>query len=365
MLNPVLYEKLIERFGEVRVRHEGEPFRGRYVADLARLGAKKLLKDWPGEEYVICCPFCGDTRFRLTINHRWGVWDEVVGHRNLWLANCYNERCLSDPARCRAFYEYVYRGKAADGLCVITNGEAAPAQPIRPPGMIMLLDELKRLQPKHDAIVYLERRGFSVEYLAREFKIGVVADSDVAAYRGRIYVPIYSQQELKGWQLRSTNDEHKTRWYSCPGMKKSALLYNEDTAFQHRVIVLVEGATSAWAVGKRAVASFGKSISKEQWRKLEHVITANRGLLCLMLDPDDIPSSDESHHLNIAYRQSQEYTGLKHRVVRVWLPPGTDPASVPPDLLKTLLANSIKSNAEVLRDEIVSPVRESVNFLRI
>ncbi len=35
--------------------------------------------DEVGEEYSTSCPFCGDTRGRLYVNHLWGTKDKFTG----------------------------------------------------------------------------------------------------------------------------------------------------------------------------------------------------------------------------------------------------------------------------------------------
>src|ERR1017187_9480324 len=98
VMNQSLYGMLTYHFGEVRITSEMEAMQCHYRKNVLT-GEWQLDIAHPGEYYIISCPYCGDTRFRLRINHRWGVTDER-GHSNLWLAHCHNERCLEgNPER--------------------------------------------------------------------------------------------------------------------------------------------------------------------------------------------------------------------------------------------------------------------------
>lgn len=56
----------------------------------------KVLPGHAGEDYVINCPFCGDSRKRLYINHawRWHAPGSPAGEYNAdYLVHCFNEEC--------------------------------------------------------------------------------------------------------------------------------------------------------------------------------------------------------------------------------------------------------------------------------
>ena len=69
LLNPELYNSLSRTFGQVRVMNLGVAMRYA-VAHNSVSGDKEInIREW-GETYKVCCPKCGDRRFRLLINHR-------------------------------------------------------------------------------------------------------------------------------------------------------------------------------------------------------------------------------------------------------------------------------------------------------
>ena len=77
------------------VKNENQPIVWKDMIQFDKTGtpykSKQVIDS--GEEYVLNCPFCGDTRHRFYINHMWGTKDDSSGSLNLWLMHCYNENC--------------------------------------------------------------------------------------------------------------------------------------------------------------------------------------------------------------------------------------------------------------------------------
>lgn len=352
MLNPALYEALRQLFGEVRITRPDMPMQADYVYYLdSATGQKRArlrtLPGMSGEEYLVCCPFCNDTRFRLSINHRWGVPDPTTRNRNLHLAICYNENCLQEGNNRLRLWHRVQAVMSCPARL-----QAVPVQSVKTvnpdevrvvsfPGRVMGIADLKRSCPSHPAVRYLEQRGFCLEYLQRCFRVGVVLDSERPSYTGRIFVPVYWKAQLRGWQLRAADNVSQPRWYTMPGMPKSLLLYNADTALLQPVKILVEGASSAWSVGIQALACFGKSVSNHQLRHIADSMRENHRLI-LMLDPDPEPEPGREHHLVVAARKVASYESLRQSTYVVWLPKGKDPA----DFNRQELRRYIMASAE-------------------
>jgi hypothetical protein len=283
-LNPSLYGQLKSRFGEVRVSNEGEPFRSRLRRDpYAPDRTKEEILD-SGEEYRVCCPYCGDKRFRLYINHKWGTVDETgVPH---WgrLINCFNEKCPMDQFA--SVYLKRYIGNRP-GL-----GASAPAvdEPIvrtEWPGQCVKLTDLER---NHPAIQYVVGRKFDPVELVDLWDVRYCNSCKSSPnyvstlVEGRLVVPIYwEKQELVGWQTRAINGSIP-KYYTMPGLKKRRILYNGQRAQKYTTGILVEGVTSAWRVGQRAVATLGKSVSYVQHQLLCTYFRDKA--LANMLDPD-------------------------------------------------------------------------------
>lgn len=345
-LNVSLYNALCRAFKRVKITRPNQQAHGTRVVRIDPLTGRsrallRTLAGGSGEEYLVCCPFCNDKRFRLSINHRWGVYDPQCNGRNLHLAICYNEDCLSDPENRRRLWEIVslhmtfepVRPAASDNSFQESNDLL---KEVDPPGFIRPLSSLPE---HHPAVQYVRRRGFDERYLTDIFRIGYVVNSHRFHYVNRLYVPVYFQGRLCGWQLRAIDDS-QPRWYSCPGMPKTRLLYNWDNALGQEVKILVEGATSCWAVGIQGVASFGKTISTHQFVLLDKAMASANSRLILLLDPDPRPVHGE-HHIDKAYRASQLFTHLKGKVMAVWLPEGKDPADFRPRQLREYILRTI------------------------
>ena len=88
-LNAFLYKRLSLLFNQVRITSEGEAMVGQVIY---HNGIKQFEVINPGEYYMVSCPYCQDTRFRLCINHRWGVGVPGDPSNALWeYINCFNE----------------------------------------------------------------------------------------------------------------------------------------------------------------------------------------------------------------------------------------------------------------------------------
>src|SRR4051812_45704098 len=106
-LNPTVYALLCRRFGPVRIANEGEAMSSRYLTSAATGRTEMDIVAW-GESYYVSCPFCGDARRRLSVNHRYGSYDAVTDSDNLHLTHCFNDDCTKGPGRCVELREKVF-----------------------------------------------------------------------------------------------------------------------------------------------------------------------------------------------------------------------------------------------------------------
>lgn len=291
-LNPPLYFELRKVFGEVRVSNEGERFTSRKRRDRSDPSkwSDEILES--GEEYRVCCPYCGDTRFRLYINHMWGTIDKPSENekkkgwkdKGRWrhLIHCFNEDCPMDHFE-EHLKPYISRRPhlqpgdfTVEEAILRTDwpGECVP---------------LTKLPGHHPALLYLQGRDFDpaelVDLWGVRYCVHCPESPRYAAHliEGRIIIPIYWEGELVGWQARAL-DNSTPKYYTMPGMKRRRILYNGDRARQHATGVLVEGVTDAWRVGIRSVGSLGKSVSYFQRLWLGTHFGHKR--LLNMMDPD-------------------------------------------------------------------------------
>jgi hypothetical protein len=276
-LRPELYKRLerrshLHRFGGVIVAHENEEMVATVCDDWERPGRKKLDIELPGEYYRVNCPYCNDTRHRLWINHRWGLYNEQVRSRNLHLCCCYNEHCLEVYGRQHDLYDKVFND--------ITNGRPPPFDPLNrgerpsqprevlPPGPEVL--PVHELDDDHTAVVYLRSRGYDTGWLGTAMRVGFcpVAHPQFRTAQGRVIIPVYHNGLYCGWQARypyhEPTPDGSPKYYTMPGMKKTQLLYNYDVARRQPFAVLTEGPTKVWSVGPMAVAQLGDKLASYQ-----------------------------------------------------------------------------------------------------
>jgi hypothetical protein len=265
-LNPVLYGLLEHKFGEIKIANEGAPAQVERIADPLRPGRFTYRGSNWGEYYCVCCPFCRDQRNRLWVNHQYGA-DFQNGRRiNTHLAHCYNENCLEKTGRLEQLEDMVFG--ASKRFMLKTPIRVVPLDTVHvavePPGDVLPIDELPSYHP---AVEYLTRRGFpDMQELASLFGIGVCVNPRLDKHRimhGRIYIPVYFNRQLVGWQGRYVGDSKiSVKYYN--GLRKSQALYNYDLAATQPVAVVVEGVPSVWRIGAAGVCIFGKTLSAWQ-----------------------------------------------------------------------------------------------------
>jgi hypothetical protein len=318
-LNPILYSLLKQKFGEVLFGNEGCPAYYERLPDPFNPRRTVVRASSWGEYYCVCCPFCNDKRNRLWVNHVYASTVSKEGRREMThLATCYNEDCTSRPGRLEQLEQIIFgvgQHLKPRALPIRPVTETFSPQPVLPPGRIVPLNELP---VDHDARVYVESRGFSAEWLATKFDVGVcveAAESRFELMRNRLYIPVTYRQELVGWQCRAVLPQTGPKYLNAPNMRKSALLYNYDQAVKQPFVIVVEGVPSVWRLGVAAVCLFGKSMSFAQQQLITRSWAGKP--VFLMLDNDAKVEMERAK--NLLLRQSMQ-------VVEVDLPDARDPA---------------------------------------
>jgi hypothetical protein len=278
ILNRTLYDQLCLQFGAVSVQNEGAPMACLHQPDLA--GGMRLAIVAHGESYYVNCPFCTDTRRRLSVNHRYGVYDPVTRSDNFHLATCFNDDCLKDRGRYRQLADLVFRFMNRDERrrLMAACPAATPAPPARPlaqcppPGDVVALPDLP---PEHPAVRYLAGRGFDVGELAAAWHVlyCVRANAGYPLAQDRLVIPVVRDGLWVGWQARYVGErpwkeERLPKYVTMPGLPRNRLLYNHDLARRQPLAVVCEGPSDVWRVGPAGVALLGKTASVEQLRLL-------------------------------------------------------------------------------------------------
>jgi hypothetical protein len=333
VLNPALYRKLQARFGGVRVSSQGESFIARATRGL--MEEPRLTISHAGEYYLVCCPFCNDTRYRLYINHMFGQKDGH-GRRMTFLAICYNEGCLSRQTNKQTFLERMNDNGWLENTTVL-KGIVVPeeAREVFWPGPCRLLSTLR---DSHRANEYLASRGFDPDELSEKFGVRYCKSSDHFLASNRIIVPVFDRGKLKGWQARYVGElpwkdkemkkDLPPKYFSCPNSQfRSKCIYNFDSMRQWQTGVVVEGSTDVWRGGSMFGGIFGNTITDVQFQRLLSAFKERTLVMCL--DPEEYESRSTQ-------RRIREFTARMSpkTFCAVKLPDHTDPGSLDRTVLK-------------------------------
>jgi hypothetical protein len=269
ILNPMLYRVLRSRFGEVRVTHAGEARVAMIRADAG--GEARLVVRQHGESYAVCCCFCGDRRFRLSINHMYGQRDPGSGRLLTNLAYCHANNCMVSYDNRVELAGILSADKMSDLARVLPGKFVADEE--RCVALPCPRTRLDRLPAQHHARAYLAGRGFDPDRLGRAYRLCYCDGGDDPLARHRVIIPVYQDGLLKGWQslrvLRPVSRPDTSPTYlTARGLRVSRLLYNLDHARHHETGVLVAEPAHVWAFGRMALAPLGPSVSDHQYRRL-------------------------------------------------------------------------------------------------
>ena len=346
ILNPSLYNQLCRVFGQVRVSNEGVAFVGTSVRDPLKPTRTSLHIREHGEQYMVCCPYCGDTRFRLYFNHRWG--SRFEGDRITHLVQCFNEGCHENSGFHQRMQDLLTPYIARDYGIEIKPGlvHNTTPKPIKLPGECIPINQL---DAAHPARFYLQSvRGFDLDALYDNWRVLWCVSSHYMNAHQRIVFPVHSYGEkgdldVYGYQCRYLNlrsgsdkppDKITPKYWTGPGTKKSKILYNAYRACYSPVVVLTEGPLDAIRVGPDyGVCAFGKSVSGPQLALLWSLWGQHGAVVIVALDAD---ASEEQKSTLIALETSWP----AGRVIPLYFPPGSDPGGTERELLYRMIVQT-------------------------
>ena len=331
VLNPILYTRLVKAFGEVRVLNRGIEMDS-VVVD----GRKKKIHG--GEEYMVCCPRCSDTRFRLQVNHLHGLLDPGTGASyavTFGLVHCFNEDCNWGD-----FDIYVNTHGKFDKL-LATKAEPSTLSLRDPvlPGNTVALSELPATHP---ALVYLEHeRGFNVKELEHRWNVRYCTSSGrFPLVVNRLVIPIMFGGKFKGWQARFVgNPQSKAvpKYLTMPGFHKTLALFNFDETKDYDHIILCEGVFDVFRIGTPAICSFGHRLSFSQIKFL----TASKAKYLFIAYDNDVK---EATRKEVAASIVSIRAALEDRfsIFQVRLEPGKDPGDYSPCQFQILMTQAVQ-----------------------
>lgn len=345
MINPHLYSALCVVFGQRNVIPVKQGQRGDFrfgMRTRVRNGQSENYRTivkadnnntFVGEEFRVPCPFCHDHIPRLYINHLWGTKDKLTNSRYLWMANCWNENCMSDFENRKRLYEMVRDHAQLDAP--LNQGRSAPRDRVADwPGDMWSFSDLVRRDPKHPAAQLAFARFWDVEELTRLFDVRVLISPRYwrEQLRDRIVVPVYSGDKvMKTWTARRTHEEQAAKWLHCPYVGTGNAIYGLASARRHKVPAVVEGPADCWPHKGRNAGVFGKVVQNIKAKRIAKAFKDCEAI-AVALDPKQDFSSflrGHEHHLDVAMRTISEYTEVP--LIRVELP-DVDPGGLDEDI---------------------------------
>lgn len=304
-----------------------------------------------GEQYYICCPFCGDTKFHMNFSYLWDT-DLTIGpttyHCSSSLFNCYRRHCQDIPQNRQSVVESLRRAMGDDNIIksveiseeIVDNSNESRIsnQVPLPAGLKSITDPTIPyyvrnywLGERKYTIDDLEHFGVKFAYLNYPVKAGapvcrqmvtiipVVQDDEYWFYQIRL-IPIGGDSS-NGYEKDQLGDE-LPRYIIPRGSKKSWALYNIDRAEYQPTVYILEGPTDVWRVGDAGIARFGKTLSAAQINQIKIKLNGKRLVI--------VPDMDDPDALELAVKQRMilDNTGMFKSVAISKLPNGLDPGDI-------------------------------------
>ncbi len=315
MLNPRLYNRLNELFGDVWVVNEDQTV---VVKERRNRLTGKIEKETisSGERYYIDCPVCGDSRHRLSISYRWGEEG-----RHLSSLICYNEQCFEKESSQNRFFRQVRLGQGRRSKLPPRRAAARQIlEEVEPPERLV---SLVTWPGAKDAADYLRGRFMDPEELERRWGIQYVLSCSITDAEDRIYIPIHWTGKLRTWQARYPGELPKGsvlhKYYTRKDAPINRYVYNIERAARWQTIMIHEGVIDAWSSGECATAIFGKKkLMTQQLNEFKRL--CHRSKLIVMFD-----AGSEEYEKAVEVADQLRSVGLKALAVPLG---GSDPGAL-------------------------------------
>jgi len=284
-----------------------------------------------GEEYCVCCPECGDKRYRLNVNHTFG--SVVNGFVRDKAAKCWNEGCPTIVARLAAMYR-VYDGRepAYDGAQAVASNVvdmrsiAAECHAALP--QINTAVRVDRLPPEHPAVQYLCSRWYSPEIVACMYGVSYCGAEEYSRRFAshRLLIPMLYSGAVVGVQSRAIPDHtavQQPKYWTFPGFRKGFFLYDYDRARMAPVPVVMEGPTDVWRVGAGGMALWGRTLSPYQAKQIAETWPDPAVPIIMIADP----GFEKDWRRNVAILTNEIGNQHAQRIILL-VPVGADPGDM-------------------------------------
>lgn len=264
----------------------------------------KILYTGNGKEIHICCPICGDHRYRLYIELNKGlVYCHNCNFRGTVINLISRVEGISYTRANERFMNIKGNMTIPLDICdtlehklLIDDDVEVAKRPIPLPEEYQLLLDSQQILAKR-AISYLQSRSITLNQIQR-YKMGFCA---MGQYTGRIIIPIYEGNELKFWIARAISQHARLKEKSPSNEPyqygKSEVIFNiEYAARTYHAAVISEGIFDALSWGGIGVSLLGKELYDEQLRVLLNYRELLYEGVYIAVDADAAPMADIMAH---------------------------------------------------------------------
>lgn len=135
---------------------------------------------------------------------------------------------------------------------------------------------------------YIRSRGLDPQVLSDKWGVMAIDWEGEFRYRGRLLFPVRNADGVPAsWLTRTICSDITPRYLTAPPEREAepikSLLYGEQFISPFETIIVCEGVFDALRIGRNAVATFGKSLTKAQMRR---VAQYQRRIICFDSEPD-------------------------------------------------------------------------------
>ncbi|MDR2170546.1 MAG: hypothetical protein LBP59_10425 [Planctomycetaceae bacterium] len=134
---------------------------------------------------------------------------------------------------------------------------------------------------------YLTSRSIDIEFVLR-YGVGGIGHDPVRPYmQWRLFIPVYDVRgNIVTWTTRAVGKSIPAYLSASKEQELvsiKSMLYGEHLVTYYDVVFIVEGVFDAWRIGSQALATFGKSVTVEQKRKIARYA---KRIICFDNEPD-------------------------------------------------------------------------------
>ena len=208
--------------------------------------------------YQMVCPICGTDHLWLGYNAEKDFF------------NCFNHGHVTKYELFRTWFPHQNLRELFDQIDVVFDGVVEIQRPVgvyEPPKPVMNLLDFKR------HCQYVRGRGLDPEEMSRVWGWGAIPINGEYFYRDRLFFPVFNRDGVAvSWQTRTILKNEPNRYLTAPKKREvvpiKTLLYGEHLVNPFKTVIVCEGVFDAVAIGPNAVATLGKSLTREQKMKI-------------------------------------------------------------------------------------------------